>query len=89
MRRRSQYRIINAVTAIEMKISVYVYMINYIGKRLTKMIAEIKTEKGTRWSCYRQSDYESKGPGFIPHKGHRDVSLSKIYLLSRVLVDWE
>ena len=35
--------------------------------------------EGARWPSGRASDSESRGPEFDPHKGHRNLSLSKTY----------
>ena len=37
------------------------------------------TINSTRWPSGRVSDFESRGPGFDPHKGHHVVSLSKTH----------
>ena len=39
------------------------------------------------WRGGRTSDSKSRGPGFNPHTGHSEVSLSKTHLLPRALVN--
>ena len=39
----------------------------------------IETFEGARWRSGRESDSDSVGPGFEPHKRHRVVSFSKAH----------
>ena len=46
-----------------------------------------KNEGGAQWCSGKVSVSESRDPWFNPHSQHHVVSLSKVYVLPRVLVN--